>query len=164
MDRSGIHPRRPGWGKFCFFCSVPCISARNTVGSRSGVRPTSFLCQYGFSPFEHRGTSAHPSVLQADGSHRLCGCGNPLFSSFFCPLLASALSPVSSLGSYRTIRLFGILPQRAALRKRKKTTPDGVVFFWRRHPESNWGIKVLQTSALPLGYGAVYFLKKRTLK
>ena len=25
---------------------------------------------------------------------------------------------------------------------------------WRRHPESNWGIKVLQTSALPLGYGA----------
>ena len=27
--------------------------------------------------------------------------------------------------------------------------------FWRRHPESNWGIKVLQTSALPLGYGAV---------
>ena len=27
--------------------------------------------------------------------------------------------------------------------------------MWRRHPESNWGIKVLQTSALPLGYGAV---------
>ena len=27
---------------------------------------------------------------------------------------------------------------------------------WRRHPESNWGIKVLQTSALPLGYGAVF--------
>ena len=28
------------------------------------------------------------------------------------------------------------------------------VDFWRHHPESNWGIKVLQTSALPLGYGA----------
>ena len=27
-------------------------------------------------------------------------------------------------------------------------------FSWRRHPESNWGMKVLQTSALPLGYGA----------
>ena len=27
--------------------------------------------------------------------------------------------------------------------------------FWRHHPESNWGMKVLQTSALPLGYGAV---------
>jgi hypothetical protein len=26
---------------------------------------------------------------------------------------------------------------------------------WRRHPDSNWGIKVLQTSALPLGYAAV---------
>ena len=26
--------------------------------------------------------------------------------------------------------------------------------LWRRHPESNWGIKVLQTSALPLGYAA----------
>ena len=28
-------------------------------------------------------------------------------------------------------------------------------FIWRRHPESDRGIKVLQTSALPLGYGAV---------
>ena len=28
-------------------------------------------------------------------------------------------------------------------------------FFWRHHPESNRGIKVLQTSALPLGYGAI---------
>ena len=28
----------------------------------------------------------------------------------------------------------------------------------RRHPDLNWGIKVLQTSALPLGYGAVNLL------
>ena len=28
------------------------------------------------------------------------------------------------------------------------------VFSWRRHPDLNWGIKVLQTSALPLGYVA----------
>ena len=27
--------------------------------------------------------------------------------------------------------------------------------FWRRHPDLNRGIKVLQTSALPLGYVAV---------
>ena len=27
-------------------------------------------------------------------------------------------------------------------------------FLWRRHPDLNWGIKVLQTSALPLGYVA----------
>jgi hypothetical protein len=33
-----------------------------------------------------------------------------------------------------------------------------VLFFWRHHPESNWGIKVLQTSALPLGYGAEFFI------
>ena len=26
--------------------------------------------------------------------------------------------------------------------------------LWRRHPDLNWGIKVLQTSALPLGYVA----------
>ena len=26
---------------------------------------------------------------------------------------------------------------------------------WRRHPDLNWGVKVLQTSALPLGYGAI---------
>ena len=26
--------------------------------------------------------------------------------------------------------------------------------YWRRHPDLNWGIKVLQTSALPLGYVA----------
>ena len=27
--------------------------------------------------------------------------------------------------------------------------------FWRRHPDLNWGITVLQTVALPLGYGTV---------
>jgi hypothetical protein len=26
--------------------------------------------------------------------------------------------------------------------------------FWRRHPDLNWGIRVLQTLALPLGYDA----------
>ena len=29
-------------------------------------------------------------------------------------------------------------------------------FPQRRHPDLNWGIKVLQTSALPLGYGATF--------
>ena len=27
--------------------------------------------------------------------------------------------------------------------------------FWRRHPDLNRGIRVLQTRALPLGYGAI---------
>ena len=26
--------------------------------------------------------------------------------------------------------------------------------YWRHHPDLNWGIKALQASALPLGYGA----------
>ncbi|GEM_PF-2735990 len=30
--------------------------------------------------------------------------------------------------------------------------------FWRRHPDLNWGIEVLQTSALPLGYVAKIWL------
>ena len=37
---------------------------------------------------------------------------------------------------------------------KRKHFPKGSVSFWRRHPESDRGIKVLQTSALPLGYGA----------
>jgi hypothetical protein len=28
------------------------------------------------------------------------------------------------------------------------------LFFWRRHPDLNWGVRVLQTLALPLGHGA----------
>lgn len=27
--------------------------------------------------------------------------------------------------------------------------------YWRRHPDSNWGIKALQARALPLGYVAI---------
>ena len=30
--------------------------------------------------------------------------------------------------------------------------------FWRRHPDLNRGIKVLQTLALPLGYSATFCL------
>ena len=30
-----------------------------------------------------------------------------------------------------------------------------LVDFWRRHPDLNWGIRVLQTHALPLGYVAM---------
>ena len=31
--------------------------------------------------------------------------------------------------------------------------------LWRRQPDLNWWIKVLQTSALPLGYGAINYIK-----
>ena len=39
--------------------------------------------------------------------------------------------------------------------KLKKHLRLQVLFFWRRHPDLNWGVEVLQTCALPLGYGAV---------
>ena len=32
------------------------------------------------------------------------------------------------------------------------------IFVWRRHPDLNLGIRVLQTHALPLGYVAVYYM------
>lgn len=41
--------------------------------------------------------------------------------------------------------------------KNKKTRHNGRVFFYRRRTESNCRIKVLQTSPLPLGYGADLF-------
>ena len=46
-------------------------------------------------------------------------------------------------------------PQANFVEKREQVK-DLLSFFWRRHPDLNWGIKVLQTSALPLGYGAIY--------
>jgi hypothetical protein len=36
------------------------------------------------------------------------------------------------------------------------------LFPWRRHPDSNWGIKVLQTFALPLGNGATSLYRPET--
>ena len=37
--------------------------------------------------------------------------------------------------------------------------------LWRRHPDLNRGVKALQASALPLGYGADFILfTKKTLK
>ena len=47
------------------------------------------------------------------------------------------------------VRFWRILSQ-------KSQTPHerGVCDFWRHHPESNWRMAILQTAALPLGYGA----------
>ncbi len=33
---------------------------------------------------------------------------------------------------------------------------------WRRHPDSNRGVRVLQTRALPLGYAAVIKMERKT--
>ncbi len=45
-----------------------------------------------------------------------------------------------------TMRVPARVGRQGMVREKKK----------RRHPDSNRGIKVLQTSALPLGYGARY--------
>ena len=38
---------------------------------------------------------------------------------------------------------------------RKKQATLSVACFWRRHPDLNWGMKLLQSFALPLGYSAI---------
>ena len=39
---------------------------------------------------------------------------------------------------------------------------DSYCFLWGCHPDSNWGIKVLQTLALPLGDGTKYGAENET--
>ena len=40
-------------------------------------------------------------------------------------------------------------------KKRKTALQQECCFSWRRHPDLNWGMKLLQSFALPLGHGAV---------
>ncbi len=35
-------------------------------------------------------------------------------------------------------------------------TQMGIRYFWRYRPDLNWGMRVLQTLALPLGHGTIY--------
>ena len=48
-------------------------------------------------------------------------------------------------------------PQVRFISKTKKTRNACLILFWRRHPDLNRGITVLQTVALPLGYSAEIF-------
>ena len=63
---------------------------------------------------------------------------------------------------YFTAKLFHLVKpnftrrRRISLKKERASQRLALSFFWRRHPDLNWGITVLQTSALPLGYGAEY--------
>ena len=43
----------------------------------------------------------------------------------------------------------------------KKTTLHNIRSFWRRHPDLNWGMKLLQSFALPLGYSAISVILER---
>ena len=44
---------------------------------------------------------------------------------------------------------------RVLLLIKNGTSENSLVPFWRHHPDLNRGIKLLQSSALPLGYGAL---------
>ena len=50
----------------------------------------------------------------------------------------------------------GFLPQKADLVEKREQVKDLLSFFWRCHPDLNRGIEVLQTFALPLGYGTIF--------
>ncbi len=43
------------------------------------------------------------------------------------------------------------------IKKRTSTCIKAEVLIWRRHPDLNWGMRVLQTLALPLGYSALFW-------
>ena len=74
----------------------------------------------------------------------------------------------------RTLRMVGVagLEPAASWSRTKRDTkpryeideergeggPQPALSFWRRHPDLNWGIRILQTLALPLGYGAEHYI------
>ena len=58
------------------------------------------------------------------------------------------------LGILSPVRL-PVPPPGPAGERYQKTGEFGTREEWRRHPDSNRGIKDLQSSALPLGYAAV---------
>ena len=53
---------------------------------------------------------------------------------------------------------------KAAKRKITPYIKYAVISFWRWHPDLNRGIKVLQTSALPLGYATIQSYSSVMLK
>ena len=70
----------------------------------------------------------------------------------------AGLEPARSLdrGILSPLRL-PIPPQRhiyGCYKTKENSAPRRCRVFWRRHPDLNRGIKVLQTLALPLGYSA----------
>ncbi len=46
---------------------------------------------------------------------------------------------------------------------KRNTSQQAGVSFWRCHPDLNWGVELLQSSALPLGYGTLLKTEQRIL-
>ena len=70
--------------------------------------------------------------------------------------------------AFAGIRFANQLLSRSSISKKKNLCKSRGFSFWRRHPDSNWGIADLQSAALPLGYGAIYgicgpFVRKSVL-
>ena len=79
-------------------------------------------------------------------------------------VLVAGLEPARYLyrGILSPLRLPIPPHERNNMKLDKKTLHQSVQsFFWRRHPDLNRGIKVLQTLALPLGYSAVFAFRKK---
>ncbi len=78
------------------------------------------------------------------------------------PIPADPMGAPIAAVSAQTSRRFLWIPTRLGQGKgfspatiaTKKDDCQSNRLIWRRHPDSNRGVKVLQTSALPLGYGA----------
>ena len=71
-----------------------------------------------------------------------------------CPWGAAALGSSCTEGAlHRAQPCF--MHRRCASFQNKKHFARSAFLFWRRHPDLNRGMKVLQTSALPLGYDAL---------
>ena len=78
-------------------------------------------------------------------------------------VLVTGLEPVRYFyrGILSPLRL-PIPPQRhiyGCYKTKENSAPRRCRVFWRRHPDLNRGIKVLQTLALPLGYSATPCLR-----
>ena len=63
------------------------------------------------------------------------------------------LNPLRGLGGIYRRRWAS--PREGVAHPKEKTGRKTGFFFWRRHPDLNWGIADLQSAALPLGYGAI---------
>ena len=97
-----------------------------------------------------------------------------LSTPFFAFCFFYTLFPFSYLFLSILLRSFVPLIQKVTAERRSAATLDCLLYLdkkinsqnrssvscWRRHPDLNWGIKVLQTSALPLGYVAVIMERK----
>ena len=61
--------------------------------------------------------------------------------------------------SERTTREGGEVAVGCITISRKNRRSDGTAVFWRCRPDLNWGVRVLQTLALPLGHGTEYEIR-----